>query len=139
MKEKISAVPKIRFDIPDKFSPYRGTWFTQLLLLLKRSFLNYFRNYRVVINDVIMAFVSNYGFWSTVFLKFFCLKLTAILGGIIYFHSGEKTDGICIFNQKTSQNISTALFYTVTVMTIISVLAAAMTFPLEIPIFMREV
>lgn len=35
--------------------------------------------------------------------------------------------------------ISTALFYTITVMTIVSILAAAMAFPLEIPIIMREV
>jgi hypothetical protein len=67
------------------------------------------------------------------------LKGTALLGGIIYYHSTEKINGFVTFDQRTSVIISTALFYTITVMLIVSLLAAALAFPLEIPIIMREV
>lgn len=65
-------------------------------------------------------------------------KLTAILGGIIYFGSSEVVNGKCQFDQTSTSNIQTALFYTVAVTIIISILAATMTFPLEIPIFQRD-
>jgi hypothetical protein len=65
--------------------------------------------------------------------------VTAILGGIIYYQLADKEDGACTFSQKNKQNISTAAFYAVSVMTLNNVLAAALTFPLEIPIFLHEV
>ena len=48
-------------------------------------------------------------------------------------------DNTCTFDQITARNLSTAIFYAITVMVVLSVLAAVMTFPLEIPIFIREV
>ena len=124
------------------------------MLLFKRCYLNYFRNYRVCLNDIVMTFVSILLKWNKIKSKFksfltfqthyilltlIFLKVTAILGGIIYYHSTEKIHGIVTFDQRTSAIISTALFYTVTVMLIVSLLAAALAFPLEIPIIMREV
>ena len=66
-------------------------------------------------------------------------KVTAVLGGVIYYQLSDEANGICTFSQKNKQNISTAAFYAVSVMTLNNVLAAALTFPLEIPIFFHEV
>ncbi len=71
------------------------------------------------------------------FLKI--IQITALLGGMIYFKSGNPIHGVCNFNPTTARNISTAIFYSITVMVVLSVLAAAMSFPNEIPIFIREV
>jgi hypothetical protein len=48
-------------------------------------------------------------------------------------------NGVCTFTQERAKNISTAAFYAVTVMVLFNVLTAALTFPLEIPIFFHEV
>jgi hypothetical protein len=58
---------------------------------------------------------------------------------MIFFKSGNPIHGVCNFNPTTARNISTAIFYSITVMVVLSVLAAAMSFPNEIPIFIREV
>jgi hypothetical protein len=61
-----------------------------------------------------------------------------MLGGTIYFQSAEVEDDVCVFDQAVASNIATALFYVVTVVSIISVLSAVLAFPLEIPIYLRE-
>ncbi len=61
-----------------------------------------------------------------------------MLGGVIYLNSAEIENGVCFFDQKVANNISTALFYCVTVVCIISILSAVLAFPLEIPIYLRE-
>ena len=71
-------------------------------------------------------------------MKLFNKKATAILGGLIFFKTGSNQDGKCVFDQRGIANISFALFYTVTVTVIVSLLAAVMAFPSEIPIYYRE-
>lgn len=109
--------------------------------LLQRSFSNYFRNYKVVITDLLMVVV------------------TAILGGLIFFQSYDKdSNNQCWFDQRNAYNIGFALFYTLTVTVIVSMLAAVLAFPIgnlnsfffdtlflisifslvEIPIYYRE-
>jgi hypothetical protein len=85
--------------------------------LLQRSFFNYVRNYKVVITDLLMVIA------------------TAILGGLIFYQTGQNQNGVCIFDQRAVANISFALFYTITVTVIVSLLAAVMAFPIEIPVF----
>lgn len=81
--------------------------------LLQRSFSNYFRNYKVVITDLLMVII------------------TAILGGLIFFKSYDRdSNGQCWFDQRNSFNIGFALFYTLTVTVIVSMLAAVLAFPL---------
>lgn len=64
--------------------------------------------------------------------------VTALLGGLIYYKSSEIVDGVCHYDQRTAQNLQLAMFYTLTVTYIVSMLSAVMAFPLEIPIFYRE-
>jgi len=52
--------------------------------------------------------------------------VTALLGGLIYYQTGYETNGVCSFDQRSSENISFALFYTITVTVIVSMLAAVM-------------
>jgi ABC-type phosphate transport system permease subunit len=86
-----------------------------MIHLVQRSFSNYFRNYKVVFTDLIMVLV------------------TAILGGLIFFQSYDKdSNGKCWFDQRNSFNIGFALFYTLTVTVIVSMLAAVLAFPMGI-------
>ena len=73
------------------------------------------------------------------FSIFFIFKVTAILGGIIFYQLASKENGVCTFTQERIKNVSTAAFYAVTVMALFNVLTAALKFPLEIPIFFHEV
>ncbi len=91
-----------------------------MMFLLQRSFFHYVRNYKVVITDLLMVIA------------------TAILGGLIFYQTGSNQNGVCIFDQRAVANISFALFYTITVTVIVSLLAAVMAFPIEIPIYYRE-
>lgn len=67
------------------------------------------------------------------------LKLTSLLGGVIYFQSSDYTDNKCVFDQASIDNVQIALFFTVTSIIIISLLSSILTFPLEIPIYQFEV
>ena len=80
----------------------------QMFYLVQRSFLNYFRNYKVVLNDFLMVLV------------------TALLGGLIYYKTSEIEDGVCSFDQRAAENVSLALFYTLTVTIVVSLLSAVM-------------
>jgi hypothetical protein len=60
LKQLISNIPIEKFDVPSKFISYKASWLTQLILLLKRCYLNYIRNYRVCANDIVMTFVRFY-------------------------------------------------------------------------------
>lgn len=53
-------------------------------------------------------------------------KVTALLGGLIYYETGKNINGTCEFDQRSSENVSFALFYTITVTVIVSMLAAVM-------------
>lgn len=53
-------------------------------------------------------------------------KLTALLGGLIYYQSGSIEDGKCTFDQRSAEMISFALFYSITVSVIFSMLNAVM-------------
>nr|QNH67907.1 ATP-binding cassette transporter subfamily G-like protein 8 [Brachionus rotundiformis] len=121
LSKKIESVKPEYFSSPPNYTSYRSSWREQMTFLLQRSFFNYIRNRKVVLNDIIMVFV------------------TAILGGSIYYQTGEANSGKeCKFDQKSIQNVSFALFYTITVSVIFSMLAAVMAFPNEIPIYYRE-
>jgi hypothetical protein len=52
--------------------------------------------------------------------------VTALLGGLIYYKTSENINGICSFDQRAAENISFALFYTITVTVIVSMLSAVM-------------
>ena len=58
--------------------------------------------------------------------KFLIKKVTALLGGLIYYETGKNINGTCEFDQRSSENVSFALFYTITVTVIVSMLAAVM-------------
>nr|QUF59472.1 ATP-binding cassette transporter Abcg-like8 [Brachionus angularis] len=120
LSEKISNVYPEYFSTPTNYTPYKSNFFDQMYNLSKRSFLNYFRNRKVVMNDLGMVII------------------TALLGGLIFFQSSEKVNGTCTFDQKSSRIISYAMFYTITVSVIFSMLAAVLVFPFEIPIYLRE-
>lgn len=91
----------------------------------------------------------------------FFFKMTAFLGGLIYFQTGTRENGSCSIEQRGIINISFALFYTITTSVLFSILAAVMVidnnipgryyfskhfnylllkkaFPLELPIYNRE-
>ena len=72
-------------------------------------------------------------------MYFYFNKLTAILGGAIYFQSSGLDGTVCSYSQRAAYNIGTVIMYTLTVTIILSALAAVMTYPLEIPIILREV
>ena len=84
----------------------KSHWYIQLFFLYRRCYQNYFRNTRVVIIDLLMTII------------------TAVLGGTIYFKTPQDFNNACTFTEKSSANISTALFYSVTAMTVLSVLSA---------------
>ena len=65
-------------------------------------------------------------------------KVTAILGGLIFYETGSKTNGILSFDQNSVNLVSIALFYTTLSISLTSFLAAVMSFPLELPIYYRE-
>lgn len=52
--------------------------------------------------------------------------MTALLGGLIYYKTSENVNGTCTFDQRAAENISFALFYTITVTVIVSMLSAVM-------------
>nr|APD26558.1 ATP-binding cassette transporter subfamily G-like8 protein [Brachionus koreanus] len=121
LSKKIESVKPISFNSPPNYTSYKSTWSEQMRHLLQRSFLSYIRNRKVVLNDILMVFV------------------TALLGGSIYYQTGKANNSDnCRYNQQSIQNVSFALFYTITVSVIFCMLAAVMAFPNEIPIYFRE-
>ncbi len=52
--------------------------------------------------------------------------MTALLGGLIYYKTSDNINGTCTFDQRAAENISFALFYTITVTVIVSMLSAVM-------------
>lgn len=61
------------------------------------------------------------------FINWFEFKVTAILGGLIYLNTSQKdSNGNCTFDQRSSQNITLALFYTITVSFVVGILAAVL-------------
>lgn len=89
----------------------KASWYLQLGYLAKRSYLNYFRNYRVFICELLMTIV------------------TALIGGTLYYQSLTINDnGLCTFNQNTSSNVTIALFYIVCLSIIINTLSSILVF-----------
>lgn len=52
---------------------YKSNWSDQMYYLIQRCFFNYFRNYKVVFNDLLMVFVS-VCYYIKVFMRTFDLK-----------------------------------------------------------------
>jgi hypothetical protein len=79
-------------------------------------------------------------YYSSSFLNLSLTKqVTALLGGLIYYQTSTLDDnGTCSFDQGSVQIVSFAVFYSITVSVIFSMLNAVMVFPLEIPIYFRE-
>ena len=51
-------------------SSYKSNWSDQMYYLIQRCFFNYFRNYKVVFNDLLMVFVS-VCYYTKVFIRSF--------------------------------------------------------------------
>lgn len=64
------------------------------------------------------------------------IKVTGLLGGSIYY---KTADGSCNFRQETAFYMGTALMFSLTVLIILCTLSAALTYPFEIQIILREV
>ncbi|CAF0771945.1 unnamed protein product, partial [Brachionus calyciflorus] len=120
LDKRIENVKPEYFSSPSNFSPYKSNWCVQMSCLIQRSFFNYIRNHKVVLTDILMVIV------------------TAMLGGLIFFQTGEKDKNTCHYNQQSIKNVIYAIFYTVTVSVIFSIMGAVMAFPPEIPIYYRE-
>lgn len=88
------------------YARYEATWFVQLLYLLRRSYMNYYRNRRVVFYDFAMTI------------------LTALISGLIYYQLADEVNGICTFTQKNISNVSRALFFSLTFVIVVSLLSA---------------
>ena len=119
-------------------SSYKSNWSDQMYYLIQRCFFNYFRNYKVVFNDLLMVFVS-VCYYIKVFLRSFNWKswifqLTALLGGLIYYKSGSIENNQCTFDQRSAEMVSFAIFYSITVSVIFSMLNAVM---VRVEIFKR--
>lgn len=113
LEQEIMSVKYEYFNLPSNYTPYKASFMIQMVYLLQRSFSNYFRNYKVVITDLLMVIV------------------TAILGGLIFYQSYDRdSNDQCWFDQRNSFNIGFALFYTLTVTVIVSMLAAVLAFPI---------
>ncbi|CAF1108091.1 unnamed protein product, partial [Brachionus calyciflorus] len=120
LDKRIQSVKPEYFSSPSNYSPYKSSWSDQMSYLIQRSFFNYIRNHKVVLTDLLMVI------------------MTALLGGFIFFQTSEKDENTCHFNQKSIKSVIYAIFYTVTVSYIFSIMGAVMAFPPEIPIYNRE-
>jgi hypothetical protein len=94
------------FKLNYYFKRYEATWLVQLLYLIKRSYMNYYRNRRVVLYDLAMTVI------------------TAIIGGLIYYQLSNEVNGVCTFSQKSISNVSRALFFSLTFVVVVSLLSA---------------
>ena len=52
------------------------------------------------------------------------LKMTALFGGLIYYQLVNKDDGTCRFNQRSTENMTPALFYSLTTAVVVGILAS---------------
>lgn len=87
--------------------------------------------------SIVSFFFTSFSEYYLIHVFPFFEKATALLGGTIYYQLAN--NGSCTFNQRNSTNVSIALFYCVTVVTLINVLAATLAFPIELPIYFHEV
>ena len=57
LNNRIENVQAEYFSAPKSYTPYKSNWFEQIYFLLDRSFKNYIRNHKVVLNDLFMVLV----------------------------------------------------------------------------------
>ncbi|RNA12657.1 hypothetical protein BpHYR1_016987 [Brachionus plicatilis] len=80
LSRKIDSVKPEYFSSPANYTSYKSTWLEQMTYLLQRSFFNYIRNRKVVLNDILMVFLPVY------------LILPTIHATIIYYMVGFDCD-----------------------------------------------